>query len=715
MDKILIKNLIVKGQLGPNHWDAPKAQMLIVNITGFIDFLESDDINDTVSYSTISHHVQAFLETQTDLISLESVAAKVALDCLQFGLKKVEVKIEKTHALLFCDTVGIEITRTTNDLDFLKSSLDFQTIPSKTIYNDNLNDMIFIKNLALPCLIGVNTCERIAKQKVILNLLIHYSPSSNLNYSNCINYHHICKLTSDFVDASSYETIEKMAMDLSTLLFKECQMDKLTLKIEKPSALIFAECSGVEITRSRDVPKSIKDDSKVVAYLSFGTNLGNRLGNIMAALDKLKQIGVSILDTSYLYESTPMYVTDQPRFLNGAFKIETTLNPWELLKELKRIEAELGRNFSTIRNGPRVIDLDILYYDDIHLDSEDLSIPHRAIAERIFVLKPLLDLAPGHVNSRTYRTTTQMLDFLLASKDPQDPFYKVFPIRNELWDFSSKTVIMGILNVTPDSFSDGGLSNTLDDAVANALRMIKDGADIIDIGGQSTAPNAQEIDTAEEIKRVIPVIKAIRDKGIDIPISVDTFRAAVAKAAIEAGADLINDVSGGSRDPDMLNVMAVTHAPVCLMHMRGDSKTMNSLTKYDGDLLVSIRDELTTSVEKAIRQGIYRWNIILDPGIGFAKDSHQCFEIIRRLNFLTDKSSKILRNLPILVGLSRKRFIGHVTNQSVPSNRIWGTAAANTLAIANGAVVIRVHDVKEMKDVVLITDECVRKPSILSD
>jgi dihydroneopterin aldolase / 2-amino-4-hydroxy-6-hydroxymethyldihydropteridine diphosphokinase / dihydropteroate synthase len=276
------------------------------------------------------------------------------------------------------------------------------------------------------------------------------------------------------------------------------------------------------------------------------------------------------------------------------------------------------------------------------------------------------------------------------------------PIRDSVWNFKNRTYIMGILNTTPDSFSDGGTNYELSNAVANSIRMVKEKVDIIDIGGQSTRPNAPEITAEEEIERVIPVIKAIRAKNTCIPISVDTFRAKVALAAIEAGADLINDVSGGTRDPEMFNVMRRTKVPVCLMHMRGDSKTMMQLTEYKGDLITAIRNELGETVKKAIQNGIFRWNIMIDPGIGFSKDFEQNFSILKRLQ---EFSLEELNHLPILVGVSRKRFIGMITEKEVPSDRIYGTAAANTIAIMNGASVIRVHDIKEMRDVLVVADK----------
>lgn len=309
-----------------------------------------------------------------------------------------------------------------------------------------------------------------------------------------------------------------------------------------------------------------------------------------------------------------------------------------------------------------------------------------------------LSIASNYNHPTLFRNTTQLLKLLRNSDVEQDVIQKVFPIRSKFWNFKERPLIMGILNITSDSFSDGSLD--LNTSVQNALNMVERGADIIDIGGQSTAPNKPEITSLEEIGRVVPVILAIRKINSTIPLSIDTFRADVAKAAIDAGVDLINDVSGGSRDPMMLSVMASTKGPVCLMHMRGNSATMQSLATYEGDLMEIIQQELTEVVQNAISEGVCRWNIMIDPGIGFAKNSEQNLDILRRLNELTDCMQ--LNGMPMLVGVSRKGFIGKITNKSIPADRVFGSAAATTASIMKGACMLRVHDVGEMKDVALV-------------
>ncbi|BAZ28485.1 dihydropteroate synthase [Cylindrospermum sp. NIES-4074] len=269
-------------------------------------------------------------------------------------------------------------------------------------------------------------------------------------------------------------------------------------------------------------------------------------------------------------------------------------------------------------------------------------------------------------------------------------------LRGRCFAWGQRTYLMGILNVTPDSFSDGGDFNTASTALAQAQAMVAAGADIIDVGGQSTRPGAEQITLTEELDRVLSVLQAIRPE-ISVPISVDTTRAAVAKASVEAGADMINDISGGTFDSQMLPVVAKLDVPIALMHIRGTPQTMQQQTDYQ-DLLGEIYSFLSQQITAATAAGIDQEKIIIDPGIGFAKNYEQNLEIIRRLQFLRSL------NCPILVGASRKSFIGRILNQPDPKARVWGTAAACCAAIFNGADILRVHDVQQMRDVSLVAD-----------
>ena len=259
---------------------------------------------------------------------------------------------------------------------------------------------------------------------------------------------------------------------------------------------------------------------------------------------------------------------------------------------------------------------------------------------------------------------------------------------------------MGILNVTPDSFSDGGLFHRVETAVAQAQNLEKVGVDILDIGGQSTRPNAEDLSLQTELDRVIPVIEAIRQVS-EIPISVDTTKAAVARAAIAAGADLINDISGATYDPEMLATVAKLGVPIVLMHIRGNPKTMEQMTDYQ-DVVGEVIAWLKTRVEAAVAAGIPRHHIAIDPGIGFAKTAPQSIELLRHLSAFQSLGC------PMLVGPSRKSFIGHILNQPDPTQRVWGTAAACCGAIAGGADILRVHDGSAIVDVCRVADTVLR-------
>ena len=257
----------------------------------------------------------------------------------------------------------------------------------------------------------------------------------------------------------------------------------------------------------------------------------------------------------------------------------------------------------------------------------------------------------------------------------------------------SPTLVMGILNLTPDSFSDGGRLHGVDGAVRAAGRMLAQGADLLDLGGQSTRPGAEEIGAEREIERVLPVLQAIRAAHPEAVLSVDTFRAPVAAAALAAGADWINDVGGGRRDPEILQVVAKAGCPYVLMHSRGDSQSMDGLAVY-GDVVAEVRQELLVATERALAAGVKAAQVIWDPGLGFAKTTEQNLELLRRLSELAGDG------FPLVVGPSRKRFIGAVLEEPRPRARLWGTAAVCGQAIAAGAAILRVHDVGPIVQVV---------------
>lgn len=281
---------------------------------------------------------------------------------------------------------------------------------------------------------------------------------------------------------------------------------------------------------------------------------------------------------------------------------------------------------------------------------------------------------------------------------------KTWNIRNHNFNWGDRTYIMGILNVTPDSFSDGGRFQSVNTAVDRAIQMGSAGVDILDIGGESTKPGAMPVDEWTELERVIPVIEAIRQNPAirDLPISIDTTKAAVAEAAVRAGADLVNDVSGGKFDPQMLETVGRLNVPYILMHMRGTPTTMQQMTDY-ADVVEEVLACFEIQIDRAVASGIDRSQIMLDPGIGFAKTYQQSIQLIRQL----DRFQSL--QLPLLVGVSRKSFIGKILDRPEPDRRLWGTAAACCAAIERGVDILRVHDVAEMVDVCRVADVMFRE------
>jgi dihydropteroate synthase len=280
-------------------------------------------------------------------------------------------------------------------------------------------------------------------------------------------------------------------------------------------------------------------------------------------------------------------------------------------------------------------------------------------------------------------------------------------LRDRTFVWGQRTYLMGILNVTPDSFSDGGQFDTIAAALQQAQSLIDAEMDILDIGGESTRPNAATVSVEEELNRVIPVIKAIREMS-NIPISIDTTKASVAKAAIAAGADLVNDISGATYDPDMLATVAQLEVPIVLMHTRGTPKTMLQMTDYQ-DVVAEVKDWLQVRVRMAIAAGIAPARIAVDPGIGFAKTAAQSMALLHRLAEFQELSH------PLLVGPSRKSFIGAILQRPDAKERIWGTAGACCAAIAGGADILRVHDGAEMRDVCRVFDQLFRSNSTLNE
>lgn len=461
--------------------------------------------------------------------------------------------------------------------------------------------------------------------------------------------------------------------------------------------------------------------------------------------------------------------------------MSTNLSPEGLLKHAKSTEASIGRT-RTFHHGPRVVDVDILFMGQrsVHLGGDDpdaegaLEVPHRRLHERSFVLGPLMDLCPDLVHP--------VLGFsvrVLLARLPRERLERVIPVKQlvarsesqapdatdveSLMHLGARTFVMGILNVTPDSFSNGGKFVDVDAAVHQARSMAAAGADIIDIGGQSTRPGAELVSAAAEAARVLPVLGALRaataaslpdDPLRRVVVSVDTFYSSVARAAVVAGAGIINDVSAGLLDPLMLGTAAELQTPIVLMHMRGTPGTMAQLASYGAPVppgivptaaevqaaeevgvVASVAAALRERAAAALSAGVFSWNIILDPGLGFAKSPVHSLALLRQPSFGAGDwlsaywSSALPRNpaalpltssalpFPLLYGPSRKGFIAAACTAGTlevgggprpAAERDWGTAAAVTASICLGADFVRVHSPECMRDVVAVADAIYR-------
>lgn len=395
--------------------------------------------------------------------------------------------------------------------------------------------------------------------------------------------------------------------------------------------------------------------------------------------------------------------------------------------------------------------MDIIFYNDLTIDtrSEDLEIegqlvvPHPKMSEREFVLRPLNDMIPDYIHPTLHKSIGRLLDGL----DNLDALYKVVPFPRyphsdggvpstmTYWKFpSSKTYLMATLNVTPDSFSDGGLHNTLSSALEYSCASVQAGAGIVDIGGYSTRPSASFVSVEEETERVVPVILAMRSENSlkDIPFSIDTFRPQVAKAAIQAGANCINDVyafTGPNSFPyndqnedDLRTMRALARelaVPVILMHARGDAGSNKDYGSYEyaqNKFLEGVCIELGQRVDKIVKGegGLRRWLVIVDPGIGFSKPVEGNLKLLRDAKAITtaryigptnNRYLNPLLGFPLLIGTSKKSFLGSIMGRSTEAKeRGWATAAAVSCAVQQGAAILRVHDVQEMSDVVAVAE-----------
>ena len=399
-------------------------------------------------------------------------------------------------------------------------------------------------------------------------------------------------------------------------------------------------------------------------------------------------------------------------------------NAEELKKELEKVKVDWeGLQVMLPKGFFRAVKLEGVNYEAAHILKQEMlrlggegaisaAVYFGAASPTDVILMGTLAQLEALINSLrqfpddTLKAVAQEVEEAL--KNYQRENLKPMQIGKKTFVWGERTYIMGIINVTPDSFSGDGLAGNVEEAVAQAIRFVEEGADILDIGGESTRPGSQPISEEEELSRVMPVLRRLV-KEVDVPISIDTYKARVAREAIEAGASMVNDVWGLRMDPDMAKVVAEYNVPVVVMHNRSHPKNAVQEARLGGryvgveyqDLMADIVRELEYSIGLALDAGVDFEKIIVDPGIGFGKTVEQNLEILRRLGEL-----KVLGR-PILLGTSRKSVIGYVLNLP-PNERVEGTGATVALGIAAGADIVRVHDVKAMARVAKMADAIVR-------
>lgn len=693
-DFIFIKDLIAKTNAGLDGWQRSIIQPLKIGIGINVGnrlrrMALTDDIRRTLNYDSLSRLIVQKLE-RSAYGSIDEAAQSVS-KAIQPFLNKGElakISIDQAKALLLAKSREIRVTTANTD----------EAVET-------------LKELRLPVIIGINELERICKQEIQIDIQVVR------NLDKEIFTHSFVSEIAGYVLKSEFFTIESFVNALAKFVLQICEKQQLIIHevkvyARKPSALNLAESAGVQVTRKPSdfavLPTETLANTQGghVVYLAFGTNQGNRLENVKQSIDELSQRNIHVARCSALYQSEPMYYTDQPRFLNGVFECRTGLEPHALLKELKHIEYNVFKRVKQFDNGPRPMDLDILLYDNEIVQTDLLTIPHRDMLNRSFVLRPLNDLLSVYSDARYTESSeggeTTVVP-LFHENSPEVPKYLEF---DPCYPNKRKTSLMAIMNATPDSFSDGGSLNQ-SDIGSSALAHIQNGANIIDVGGYSTRPGASEVTVEEETTRVCFAIKQIRRQCPQSVISVDTFRGSVAREALECGANIINDVFSGTLDSSILKVAAETGAPIILSHARGTPETMKMLTDYPEGVVRGVAAELRSRIDEALSFGCKPWQLILDPGLGFAKTPEQDLELIR--NFKALKRSSLLNDklpvFPWLVGPSRKSFIGHVTGEKEPKQRLAGTLAAITALIQQGADIVRVHDTREVQQALTLADK----------
>lgn len=431
-----------------------------------------------------------------------------------------------------------------------------------------------------------------------------------------------------------------------------------------------------------------------MVILGLGSNLGDRLENLRQALTLIKQIPhLSVQQISPVYISDALMPENAPTtwdipYLNLAIRCETRLTPYDLLKHTKNIELDMGRKAEK-RWGPRPIDIDILAWDDLIQYDEKLHIPHESLHERPFALWPLADIAPRWIyplpGALQGKTAAELASKWSSRFSGEAPLH-----TKQIAQRIDMPQLVGILNITPDSFSDGGKFPELEAAITHAKQLVEQGAEIIDIGAEATGPDATSLNTHSEWQRLEPVLNAIQGeiKHMLIPpkISIDTYHAETAKKALDFKVDWINDVSG-LIDPAMREVIAAYHCDVVIMHHLGVPVVKNQVLPYTDNPVAHVYQWGEKQLDILEKQGINRERIIFDVGIGYGKTPEQSLELINYIEQFSQLKTRLL------VGHSRKSFLRQFTTKP-PAERDLETTVLSLYLASKNVAYLRVHNVE---------------------
>ncbi|TID30888.1 hypothetical protein CANINC_000536, partial [Pichia inconspicua] len=689
-DEVTIKNLQYTGLLKNEKTDL---EITTRFKTDFEKASMTDDLKYSINYAVVSRNFKNF-EAANESKNFNSITALANALNENITFKQP------------CDSVSMEIHTKMTYFD-VTTKINRVRNESGSIVSSNEKDLIKIENLKLDTIIGLFTFERFEKQPVVLEIDISIDLLKNPDF----DVEKIGESVYDYIKNSNFKTVEALVLNTNKLIYtlapkiSNCKVGVLktdiidycdvgvssernTEEIEKLGTdIIQFNAKDVTVERfvipnmNKETIDLFSDGSEKDVFIAFGSNQGHQLHNILQAIKELNEHqDISVVQTSSLYKSKPMYFMDQPDFINGCLKIRTTLKPHDLLKVLKDIEYQSLKRVKHFDNGPRTIDLDIILFDKYIVNTPELNIPHIRMLERSFVLVPLCELIPpDYIHPVTAEPIYDHLEQLMLedpnyNSDIQEstdlislvPLPTRFPMLDEhnlkndlkfryleydLVHSKSPTQLMSILNVTPDSFSDGSTDNlNISKTLEKVHEMVANKVDIIDIGGCSTRPNSPQPIVEEELERVIPVVKEIKKAyGDSVIISIDTYRSEVAEEAIKLGADIINDISAGTFDDKMYDVIAKYNVPYVVNHTRGSINTMTKFSKYertnDGEnlkvyndrrshddvVVTEISKELSKLISKMYLKGIKRWQLILDPGLGFAKNLNENLSVIRNL------------------------------------------------------------------------------------